>query len=514
MGVGTNEFDFLKTDRYDEWTYNFKAFPDGITQFYKVGKEAYDKYPEARYSWADKKPDQSFVGSSNKSLLDSGDFKKFENDYILKKAIDDFEFLFADIDMGGAFTKDKLIITDDKRGIFDFGLASKGLFRKQEYYSAELKEDNPFEFPNKLPGIVPWEMVYEDKMKQYWYTSEDTSKKYQLQLRQEGLTEILSKQPDLPVKELNGMLIPVKPIKGLKFGTTTKKAYVMFNKSGGKAKKVELYVGIGGLGNLNSEGMLARAMPLMLVSRYLEMAGIKTRINATRAYTTSNDMIMFTYPVKDYGEELNFNQIALNVADRRWFRWNLWKYTGAILRTEEFGKNSERPRRAKNFNGYGSTVYAQEVEGWQDMPGMLEGGNRYKNWYFNQMERGLLPPIDVSRNLMLFGGLEDPGNNLFTQRQDIIDEFFRVLDVVDFNFNKPEKAAERIRRRMVVEEGKSVKEFKNYVLKTLGQAYSYAAEGMYAASPERQDELDEEYTEVLRGVNSYLSSIKELTIKN
>ena len=69
MGVGTNEFDFLKTDRYDEWTYNFKAFPDGITQFYKVGKEAYDKYPEARYSWADKKPDQSFVGSSNKSLL-------------------------------------------------------------------------------------------------------------------------------------------------------------------------------------------------------------------------------------------------------------------------------------------------------------------------------------------------------------------------------------------------------------------------------------------------------------
>ena len=148
------------------------------------------------------------------------------------------------------------------------------------------------------------------------------------------------------------------------------------------------------------------------------------------------------------------------------------------------------------------------------MPGMLEGGNRYKNWYFNQMERGLLPPIDVSRNLMLFGGLEDPSNNLFTQRQDIIDEFFRVLDVVDFNFNKPEKAAERIRRRMVVEEGKSVKEFKNYVLKTLGQAYSYAAEGMYAASPERQDELDEEYTEVLRGVNSYLSSIKELTIKN
>ena len=39
------------------------------------------------------------------------------------------------VNLGGLLEKDKIKITADKNGIFDFSLASQGLFRPVEYYS-------------------------------------------------------------------------------------------------------------------------------------------------------------------------------------------------------------------------------------------------------------------------------------------------------------------------------------------------------------------------------------------
>ena len=490
------------TDDFSTWNYYFRNFDDKY-DFNKKGKEAWDRNPDVRESWGTTREPGSAEGSRggkySRKQLDDAEFVDYEAQSSLDEAMDLFDDLFTTIDMGGALEKDRLKISDDKRGVFDFGLASQGLYRRQEYYNEELAKDSPFEFPTKPPGVVPWKDVYQDKMKQKWYTSESTKKKYLLELRQEGLTELLMKNPDTSLKIVSGMTTTLKPTKGLKFATSTKKAYIIFNKKGGKAEKVDLYIGQGGLAGLSASGMLARALPLMLAARYFEMAGVKTRINAVRAYITGTDMIMYTYMIKDYGQDLDWKWLAINVADRRWFRWNMWKYVGAMLKEQG----------SRRTSGWGSTTYAQDSSRWG--PGMLEGGNRYKNWYKEQVDAGLQPDLQLSRNLMLFGGLENPGENIKDQVEDIKTEFFRILDIVDFQYNKPNKVAQRIQLRFE-EQGKSITDFKIYTQKTIGQAYSYAEEGEYSATRERRETLNEEYDIALNGLNEYLITIQEPVI--
>jgi len=480
----------ITTNSYRKSKFYFMNF-ESRQQFDELGAAAYkEMLKEGKINRWNNKADPDFVGSSDRKLLDSGDFQTYLEPDILNDAIETFEELFATIDMGGAFDKSRLIITDDKRGIFDFGLASQGLYRLQEYYSEELAKESPSEFFGKLPGLVPTEFMREDKLKQYWYKSPETDKEYLLELRQEGLTAILEKNKDTPLTEISGMVTTQNPTPGLKFSTHTKKSYVTFERKGGKARMVDLYMPQGGLSGITAEGMLARALPLLLAARYFELAGIKTRINATRSYSEGNYYTCFTIPVKDYGEDIDFNWLAINVADPRFFRWNMWKYMSGFL-AKEFNRNYE--------DGWGSTVYGGRP--------MLEVGNRYKNWYFDQMQKGLQPELAVDRNLMLFGGLEDPSNTIKGQVEDIKDEFFRILDVVDFQFNSPEKAAKRVYERLVENGNKSVAGYKRYVQNTMAAAYSFPDAGEFATEPERIDVLEQDFDIALDGMNNYLASI-------
>ena len=71
----------------------------------------------------------------------------------LNSLMDGFDELYDQIDMGGAFKKQKLLITDDKRGIFSFSIASKGLYRGVEYFSEQI-----FEVLEAKFGIFPMEL--------------------------------------------------------------------------------------------------------------------------------------------------------------------------------------------------------------------------------------------------------------------------------------------------------------------------------------------------------------------
>lgn len=406
---------------------------------------------------------------------DGDEINSFKNQRLLKDAISFFEEMMTKINMGGAFEKSRLRITDDPRGVFSFSLASKGLYRPQEYYSAELAVDSPEEFPNEVSGVVPFTHVKEVKdLKQFWYTSLNTGKKYLLTKQQEGTRAVaLGLQ------------------KNLKFRTTTKKSFVMFEKKGGKAKLVDLYIPFSASASLNQTAMLVRIMPMILVAKYLESVQIRTKVSMARMYSGDipGSYITVAYPIKDYGDDTDYDYIAANCADERWFRGDLWVYVGAILAKEE---------RNRNFEGYGTpTVSYNEV---------LEVFNRYKNWYFEDMKLGNQQEIRVDRNLMLAGGLQEPSNSFRSNTDAIKVEFFRVLDIVDFQFNQPEKAAERIFKRMVEDEKKTVYEFKSYVQKTLADAYSYPTKGQYATEPERREILEEDFDKALDGLNKYLES--------
>lgn len=468
--LNNGDFYFQNFEDLDDFTQN------GIKAVADVEAKDRNYFSEYRYT------NSGFVGPGTVDFLNAGVFNEYINRPALDSSISAFDNLLSSVDMGGAFKKSKLIITADKKGIFDFSLASKGLYAVQEYYSEELKQKYPFEFPLELPGIVPPMDVMKNAMDDYWYTSK-SGEKFQCKKQDKGTLALDLKLPKAK-KE---------------YRSTTKKSYIMFEKKGGKAKMVDLYVGIGALGDVQPSGMLARALPLLLAARYFEQAGIRTRVMATRMYEYGRDYFATTFTIKDYGEDIDFNYLAVNLADTRFFRWNMWKYQKALLKRDFKSSNS----------GYGSTIYGGLK--------MLEIANRYKNWYFEEMSKGRKPELRTDRNLMIFGGLPDPPNeyDINSGRRDdlktteaIKKEFYRVLDVVDFQFNKPELAAKRVYDRMVVGEGESVYKYKQYVSQTLSEAYSYSKSGQYATEKERQDLLEDEYDLKIEGMNNYLATIQ------
>lgn len=432
---------------------------------------------------------------TTKAEADKAGFIEYIDRPALEATMGAFDEFLSKVDMGGAFEKSKLIITDDKKGIFDFGLASKGLYRLPEFFSEELKTTSPLEFIQEIPGVVPADFVRTNQLEQFWYDSVSLNKSFLLERRQKGTTNMLDANPNAKiVTDENGMIytdpLTYKDFK-LEFATTTKKSYIMFEKKGGKAKMVDLYVGIGGLGMLTYKGFLARAMPLFLCARFFESVGIKTRINATRMYSASEGFFCLTYPIKDYGQDIDFNWLAINTSDPRWFRWNLWKYTSALSNTSLLGGNS---------SGYGTTVYG----GTQ----LYETFNRYKNWYFEEVKNGKQPETSIDKNLMIAGGLPAPTDSSLTDLKQISTEFYRILDIVDFQFNKPEKAAQRIYERMKLKDPNVTPlQVKVYITSIAAQANQFPEGGQYGTPPEEIDVLEEKYDVILEGMNKFLATI-------
>lgn len=453
----------------------------------------------ANARWQNRTPRTDFEGSDDIDLLSSGNFGDYIDRNALEESFRAFDEVFAKIDMGGAFEKHRLKTTSDPRGMFDFGLASKGLYRVPEYYSAELAKDHPFLFLPLPSGVVRPELVDKDKLNQYWYTH-SSGKKYLLERRQEGTTEIMAIASGAVLREDSEGMIYCEPAKygevALKFASSIKKSYIMFERKRGKARMVDLYVDVAVTSEYTYEGMLEKTLPMLLAARFFEMAGIRTRINAVqllRLRTDYGGYSLYAFPVKNFGEDLDFNYLGINLSDPRSFRWNYGRYQNYM----DFQNNN-----LDYYWGNQTTV--------NDTLTQLELGNRYKNWYFDKMQKGELPQIPLDRNLMIFGGVGSPTNDLSSQasRDAVRTEFYRIIDTVDYQFNDAVKASQRIYKRMVEDENKSVDQFKRYAQKTLSEAYSYPSRGQYATEPERRDEMDLEYEQKIEGLNNYLLGLQ------
>lgn len=511
---------------YDNSKFLFKKF-EGIEDFKEKGKKSVEEllrtkpYDLGRFQEFKLPIDRGYFTSDEKDFIgtdfdeaEKGEFIDYFDRKTLDKAIDSFDAILGEIEMGGEVKKSKLIITDDKRGIFDFGLASKGLFRVVEFFSEELKKELPQEFDNLPSGIVNPDMVQKNVLGQFTYTSPTNQKTYFLKRRQKGTTEILNIKPDTLLKTTdNGIeYTAINSLDGIKleFASSTKKSYLMFQKKGGKSRYVDLYCVIGGLKDLKGIGMLNRTLPILLASKVLEENGIKTRIFGMRMYqqsfgyekvkirnkeytvpTLENSFVNYTFQLKDYSQDIDFNWLAINVADTRFFRWNLWKYTSAMLQMA-----------GENDKGSGVTVYGGNK--------LNEVFGRYKNWYFSEMEAGREPENPLDKRLMLAGGLEDPENKI--EKDKIKEEFYRILDVVDFQFNDPKKAVQKIYDRIEKENPTISKEtlkyrVKSYIIRILGDAYAYPSSGQYATAMKEQDELEKSFEYTVEAVSNYLNNL-------
>jgi len=307
------------------------------------------------------------------------------------------------MNLGGASEKDRLISIDKPIGVFNFSLASKGLYHLQEYFSDELKRKDPNRFADigLLSGIVPSNLVdsvYVGGEKQFLFRDKEKGGEYFVVKRNMGQTAINDGIPDAKYK----------------YASRTKKVYQTYKRKGGKVKYVEIYSLFYYVGGSDFKHAV-RHFPAFMVANYLESVGIKTRVYMTRFVQLYKQA--FTLKKKtDNGVELPMGNTELGEQQNNKFRDSL--LIQPII-AKEFMQEADLPyafcissatkkgiyescakytfskeTRNPNNNLYGNVLFSQD-EYW-------EGIERYRNKYKQYVDLGIFKSKEITAESMLF----------------------------------------------------------------------------------------------------------------
>ena len=308
------------------------------------------------------------------------------------------------LNLGGESEKSRITTTERPIGIFDFSLASQGLYRVQEYFSEKLAREFPDKFKEfELPsGVVPVNLVKERTDRgtlDFYY--EDADGYFPLEREQRGTAAIN------------------QGVQGAKldFATKTKKVYLTFKRNRGKVKYVEIYsifyYATPTTTSLRGDTEFAiRHIPAMMVAEYLESMGIMTRIYMTRfvelegtyrlnQYYNGSELPMynlagagrqfrrelFVQPiiVKEFGEELD-KSLAFMVSSAT-FK-DTYKYIAEYAQSKEV----DTTRSSIQLLGYPN--FEQEE--------YFVGIERYRNKYKSYVDLGIFKSKEVLPEAMLF----------------------------------------------------------------------------------------------------------------
>lgn len=366
--------------------------------------------------------------------------KMFSDMPLLSQAIEKFDVIKRGLDLGGDFDSSKIKFTSLSRGVFNFGLASKGLVRKTEFFDVE---DNK---------VVDEKIVRQESLnniKVFYYVK--NGNKHFVRKQQKGTMLVKDNFLDVEVKfdENQKIWLPYKEGKifngkgknMLSYSTTTKKVYMYREKlGGGVSPYVDLFVGVNGLNDLDTENMLAKNLSAFIVADILEKAGVKVRIYGLRTYKDlikvkkkpleNTQTVFIAYAIKEYGEQLDFGRLASFTSDKRFFRVNMWRIASA-LRKIETGKYKQ---------GKGISLYGGDDD-------LNNSFSMFKNWVFNKKGTVNFDTKINDKNLMVLSGLpkvgrEDKltGENADRTFKKIEQEVYRTLDYVGMLLTKNPKA--------------------------------------------------------------------------
>jgi hypothetical protein len=304
--------------------------------------------------------------------------------------------------LGGEQDKSRLETTSRPIGVFDFSLASKGLYRVQEYYSQELATDYPnlfdtFELPS---GVVPPNLVDNiaiGGIKNFVYKY--NGKTYVLDKRQKGTTAIEDGTKDAK----------------LKFATSTKDVYLKFKRVGGKVKYAEIYSLFYFTSLSGNDEYAIRHLPALMTAEYFESMGIKTRVYMTRfcnpghnGRLRQNDLLtnaelpMFTQKLNSTGYTRFDNEIIFAPIIVKDFGQEIdWKSCLAVSQENSYAiyddvvKNMLRKEvDGEIFSPYGQPDQTQER--------YLEAFARYKEKYQTYVKAGIWKSKEIQEDSQLF----------------------------------------------------------------------------------------------------------------
>jgi hypothetical protein len=444
------------------------------------------------YNWS------GYKSSSSKSFAEQFDINSglgsFLDQELLTRVEQVYSNINAKLDLGGDFKASRIKFTEKPLGIFSFAQASKGLIRPVEYYS---KEENK---------VIPPDNVFKGEFKDsdYFYYNYD-GREVIVERRQEGTTKIAESCTNILLKEdmQSKLILPydsegkiVNECKGnkLRYATTTKKVYAYREKKGGGiAPYVDLYISTGGLGDIEPEQMIIRSLPNILLSRILEKAGVRVRIFAywsNRDYSKDRDFNTM-FMLKNYGETVDLNKIAVFSSDTRFYRYWLANSTVGWYKF----------MCGDGISGFDTTGTLSPSVFMRDILPMV------RNYVSYQISVGQFPSQVVNKKLMLFANMDvDSGDKIESSdiEKKVIEKFYSILDYIQMQLsNTPRKVLQDIIKREK-DNGKSESEIKSYIRSSITNVLSPTKEFQKQSPAELKKLLDkgsltkQQYDEKLR----------------
>ena len=310
-----------------------------------------------------------------------------------------FESAPFKLNLGGKTEKSKLITTDKPMGIFDFSLASRGLYKVPEYYSEKLAVEYPDKFKDfELPsGVVPPNLVTQSIINgEKIFMYQDGNDYFDCVIRQKGETAI-----DDGIQGAK-----------LKYATRNRKVYLTHKRNKGKVKYVEIY-SLFYYTSLSGDTQFAiRHIPAMMVADYLESIGVMTRIYMTRFVNLSNN---WTLREKNKsGVELPMYKVApspkfyssllVQPIIAKDFGQDFDKELGFMISSENYRSLYEKLSMWAVKKEVINTIDEQDVYGnpnWNQTQ-YYEGIERYRNKYQEYVKLGLFKSKEVLPEAMLF----------------------------------------------------------------------------------------------------------------
>lgn len=289
------------------------------------------------------------------------------------------------VNIGGLYEKDRIIASQDKRGFFDFSLASQGLYRPIEFYSSLLKEeiesgkiDNPFKALGLTDGVVSPDKV--EKLNEI-FIYRGVGKSYQCERRQRGSTKVFNEFSDIcylgnttegvivPKNKSNDKIFNGKDKIRLKYASSNKKSYLIFKKKKDSTKYVDIFCAYNFTRAKNGVRVLS-IIPALLVAGALEEYGIQVRISILRLGSDNDVSTTISIPLKEYNESLMlaFDRITNVIGEKESGQSVLGFLKGVIQTT-----TNQAPKIDSKSTAFGSIAYWEESY-------MVDMMQRYKNW--------------------------------------------------------------------------------------------------------------------------------------
>lgn len=415
--------------------------------------------------------------------LNSATMTEFINPKDLSEIVANIKALFATIDLGGSFEKDRLIPTTQPTGIFSFDLASQGLYKPMEYYSKTL---DSLVDPNTVEKLKSGEFVSVRKI------GGGESKTYYVVQQQAGTFCLSQKKTYIERLIKDGYSAHEAKLKAaikfpnckLRFATRTRKVYLersgrtLESERQGQQRYVDVFIPIGGSYKLSSKQLMYATLPALLATYFFDQAGIQTRINGlTKGFSSttieSPKRYMTSYVIKDYDQPFDFNRIAIQSADSRVFRFMLFKLVPIL-----FNKVNQNIGVSMGFDTSGERL--------------LKQFERYKRFYIKQAEKTTIknnnPRLMITSNFVPSPKLSDKVN-----LENAIESFFEIIDAVDLEYNGAKVALPRIRQREM-----NRKSNMNNIRQRLNGVIANSTVIDYTDSPYSMTDLEIDSTNALR----------------